>query len=212
MSEETEEKKSNKMETWCGLLLGVFAAILAIANVGGGKYGGDEIKAVIAKGEAYAWYQSKSIKENMYEGQMDLMKSFVSAGIIPSDKTAGIDSLLKKLSKKIATKEKEKNEIMKGSDNIPKEEWVQEVMNEETGKNEMGKVVGVKDWDSAIAKLGDACDLFDKANLFLPICLVMGGICLISPSDQGRKTFFGAMILLGLIGSVYTAYGFIVAP
>jgi hypothetical protein len=212
MSEETEEKKSTKLETWCGLLLGVFAAILAIATVGGGKYGGDEMKGVIEKGEAYAWYQSKSIKQNMLEGQEDLLKSLVSAGVIASDKRSGVDSLIKKLEKKIAAKEREKNEILNGSNGVPKEEWTQEVKNEETGKNELGKVVGVEDWKEAIDKLGNSCDYFDMANLFLPIALVMGAICLISISERGRKTFFFAMIGLGIIGSGYTVLGFMVAP
>ncbi|HXA01340.1 MAG TPA: DUF4337 family protein, partial [Cytophagaceae bacterium] len=132
----------------------------------------------------------------------------MNAGIIPENKKSGVDSLIKKLEKKISTKEKEKNEIMNGSANIPKEQWVQEIKNEETGKNELGKVVGVEDYKKTIDQLGDACDFFDNANLFLPICLVLGGISLISPSEKGKRAFFGGMILLGIVGSIYTALGF----
>jgi len=134
------------------------------------------------------------------------MKSLLEAGIISPEKKASIDAIIEDRNAKIKQYKKEKNEIMKGSANIPKEEWAQDM------NGEMGKVIGVDDWKNDVEKLGDACDLFDKANLFLPICLVMGGICLISPSDRGRKSFFAAMIGLGIIGSVYTAYGFVVSP
>jgi hypothetical protein len=206
MSEETEEKKSSKMETWCGLLLGVFAAVLAIANVGGGSYGGEQMIAVNEKSATFSWYQAKSIKQNLAENERDLMKSLLETGIISPEKKQSIDEIIADRDAKIKQYKKEKYEIMKGSANIPKNEWAQDM------NGEMGKVIGVEDWKNSFDKLGEACDLFDKANLFLPICLVMGGICLISPSDRGRKTFFGAMIFLGAIGSAYTAYGFIVAP
>jgi hypothetical protein len=207
MSEEKEEeKKSNKMETWCGLLLGVFAAVLAIASLGGGKYGGDQMVAVIEKGEAYNWYQSKSIKQNLAENERDFIKSLLDVGLIAGEKKKDIDSLLTETEKKIKTYKKEKNEIMKGSKAVGKENWVQDV------EGKMGQVIGVNDWKETIDALGDSCDYFDLANLFLQIALVMGAICLISPSETGKKSFFIIMIGLGIIGSAYTAYGFIVAP
>jgi hypothetical protein len=206
MSEETEEKKSNKMETWCGLLLGVFAAILAIANLGGGKYGGDEMKAVNEKNSTFSWYQAKGIKQNLAENERDLLKSLIASGIIAPEKKQNIDEIIDDRDKKIKQYGKEKKEIMQGSKRIGKENWAQDM------NGEMGKVIGVKDWEDDIEKLSNACDYFDMANLFLQISLVMGAICLISPSETGKKAFFYIMIGLGIVGTIYTAYGFVVAP
>jgi hypothetical protein len=206
MSEENEEKKSNKMETWCGLLLGVFAAILAIANLGGGKYGGDQMTGVNEKNSTFSWYQAKGIKQNLAENERDLLKSLVMSGIISEERKASIDEIIADRDKKIKQYGKEKKEIMLGSNGVGKENWAQDM------NGEMGKVKGVKDWEVEIEMLGNACDFFDMANLFLQISLVMGAICLISPSETGKKAFFYIMIALGIVGSIYTVYGFIVAP
>jgi hypothetical protein len=207
MSEEKEEeKKSNKMETWCGLLLGVFAAIMAIANLGGGKYGGDEMTGVNEKNSTFSWYQAKGIKQNLAENERDLLKSLIASGIISKDREASIGEIVADRDAKIKQYKKEKNEIMQGSKRVGKENWAQDM------NGEMGKVKGVKDWEDEIEKLGDAGDYFDMANLFLQISLVMGAICLISPSETGKKSFFFVMIGLGIVGTIYTTYGFVVAP
>jgi hypothetical protein len=206
MAEEKEEKKSNKMETWCGLLLGVFAAIMAIANLGGGKYGGDEMTGVNEKNSTFSWYQAKGIKQNLAENERDLLKSLIASGIISKDREASIDEIVADRDAKIKQYKKEKTEIMQGSKRVGKENWAQDM------NGEMGKVKGVKDWEDDIEKLGNAGDYFDMANLFLQISLVMGAICLISPSETGKKSFFVIMIGLGIVGTIYTTYGFVIAP
>ena len=203
MSEEiNEEKSSQKLETWCGLLLGVFAAILAIANLGGGKYGDDEMKAVNEKNSTFSWYQAKGIKQNLAENERDLMKSLLASGIISSEKKESIDEIIKDRDEKINQYKREKKEIMEGSKRIGKENWAQDM------NGEMGKVVGVKDWEDEIAKLSASGDYFDMANLFLQLSLVMGAICLVSPSQSSRKSFFMVMIGLGIIGTGYTSFAY----
>jgi hypothetical protein len=205
MSEEIiEEQKSTKLETWCGLLLGVFAAILAIANMGAGKYGDDEMKAVNEKNSTFSWYQAKGIKQNLAENERDLMKSLLASGIISAEKKESIDGIIKDRDEKIKQYKKEKTEIMEGSKRVGKENWAQDM------NGEMGKVIGVKDWEEEIEKLGNSGDYFDFANLFLQLSLVMGAICLVSPSESSRKSFFWVMIGLGVIGSAYTGYAYVV--
>ncbi|MCR6638866.1 MAG: DUF4337 domain-containing protein [Sporocytophaga sp.] len=199
---EEPEKKSNRLETYCGLLLAVFAAILAIADLGGGKYGDDEIIETNEKSSAYMWYQSKSIKESLAEGQGELLKSLLKSGVIVEDKKAAIESVVAGLDKEVERYSKEKKEILLGSKVVGKENWIQEL----DGK--FGQVIGVKEWEEHLQILARAGDYFDLATLFLQLALVMGAISLISSTGKSKKAFFMLLIGLGLIGSTFTLYAF----
>ncbi|MBL8431496.1 MAG: DUF4337 family protein, partial [Dechloromonas sp.] len=59
MSDESE--KSSTFEMICGLTLAILAAVLAITDLGAGKYGDDEIIAHNQKANAFEWYQAKGI-------------------------------------------------------------------------------------------------------------------------------------------------------
>lgn len=65
-----------------GLTRAVFAAILAITDLGGGKYGDDEIIGTNEKANFDAWYQSKSIKQCVVEGERDLVATLLEGGVI----------------------------------------------------------------------------------------------------------------------------------
>lgn len=202
MSEE-KEKNSSRLETYCGLLLAVFAAVLAITDLGAGRYGGDEMIAVNEKTSAYLWYQSKGIKHDLTEGRSELLKSLVSSGTIMPDKKYVIDSLTVVLDKKMLKYDKQKEEILWGSSKVGKENWAQDI------DGEFGMVTGAKEWEATAQKLGRAGDYFDAAILFLQLCIVMGAISLISPTAKSKKNFFFSMIFLGLIGSAITGFAFV---
>jgi hypothetical protein len=204
MSEETTGS-SKKLEIYCGLLVAVFAAVLAITDLGGGRYGGDEMIAVNEKSSAYLWYQSKGIKHDLTEGRSELLQSLVTSGAIAEDKKAVIDSLTSLLNKKMKKYDKQKEEILLGSAKVGKENWVQDI------EGKYGVVIGAKEWEETAEKLGRAGDYFDGATLFLQLCIVMGAISLISSSNKSRLNFFIAMIVLGTIGSIITVYAFLLA-
>ena len=65
----------NRLELITGLLIAVFAAILAIVDLGAGKFGKEQILANNQKTEAYQWYQSKSIKQTLTESHRDLINN-----------------------------------------------------------------------------------------------------------------------------------------
>jgi hypothetical protein len=158
---EDSEKKGNRLETYCGLLLAVFAAILAIADLGGGKYGDDEIIETNEKSSAYMWYQSKSIKESLAEGQSELLKSLLQSGVIVEEKRGAIEGVVAGLEKEVERYSKEKREILLGSKAVGKENWIQEL------DGELGQIVGVKEWEEHLQILNQAGDYFDLATLFL---------------------------------------------
>ena len=78
------DAKKRLYEILFGVTLAVFAAVLAVADLGGGKYGGDEGLASNEKASALMWYQSKSIKQTLAEGQSETLRSLL-AGYVHAD-------------------------------------------------------------------------------------------------------------------------------
>lgn len=198
----SEDESGKTFEILCGVTIALFAAILAITDLGAGKFGDDELIAHNEKNNAYFWYQSKGIKETMVEGQRDTLRALVTAGSIKPEQLATVETLMASLDKKIARYGKDKQEILLGSKAVGQANWSQEV----DGK--MGQVTGGKEWETKAAALGEAGDQFDYATLFLQIALVIGAISLVVQGTGMRRAFFLAMIILGIIGSVFTVIAF----
>ncbi len=198
-----DEAKNNRFEIWCGLFLALFAAILAITDLGAGKYGDDELIAHNSKNGAYLWYQSKGIKETLVEGQRDTLKALVEAGSIQPEQLPGIQTMIQALDGDATRYGKEKKEILLGSKAVGQEGWVQDV------GGEMGKVVGAQEWQAKAEALGGIGDLFDYSTLFLQICLVMGAISLILQDPKLSRTFFTTMIVLGSVGAGFAVMAFL---
>src|SRR5262245_20591692 len=201
MAEETEDGK-RRFETWCGLVIALFAAVLAITDLGAGKYGDDELISHNEKNGAYLWYQSKGIKETLVEGQRDTLQALVDAGSIRPEQLPAVQGLVQNLDAKVQRYGKEKKEILLGSATVGKENWAQDV------NGEMGKVVGAKEWEAKANALGDAADFFDYATFFLQLCLVFGAISLVIQRSSLRRSFFWGMDILGVIGAVFAALAF----
>ena len=201
-TESVHIKSENRLELITGLLIAIFAAVLSIAELGSGKYGKLEILTNNQKNEAYETVQSKSIKQILYESHRDFIKCLISSGTIDSNKKVSIDEYETSLNKDIIHYEKEKIEVLKGSDVVGKKNWVQKQ------GGELGKVIGAQEWAAKASKLEIACDTFDLAVLFLQVCLVMGAISLVIKQDNLKKIFLFVMLTLGAIGIIYGAYAF----
>lgn len=201
-AEAESEKKGKRFEALCGILIALFAAVLAVTDLGAGKYGDDELIAHNEKNNAYLWYQSKGIKETLVEGQRDTLQSLVAAGSIQSEQLPAIQGLLQKLDDKVERYGKEKKEILVGSATVGQEGWAQDV------EGEMGKVVGAKEWEGKAGVLDGVGNTFDTSTLFLQICLVLGAISLVVEGGATRRTFFAGMIVLGLLGAGFSALAF----
>jgi len=85
--EKKHEEKQDHFDTICGILLALFAAVLAVAGLGGGNTAKGQMVAQTEKGSAYEWYNSKSIKQSLARGQLDSLESMLKAGVIA--KSAG---------------------------------------------------------------------------------------------------------------------------
>jgi hypothetical protein len=198
MNEQVEDQGQN-WEIRFGLMLAVFAAALAINDLGAGKFGDDEIKETNEKSSAYMWYQSKGIKETLAEGQRDLIQTLVLAGAVATDKVDELQKVAVKLEGDIKRFKSEKKEILLGSTAVGEQNWAQEV----DGK--MGQVIGAKEREQAIQRLAAAGDVFDFATLCLQLSMVLGAIGLLLRIPQGRKLTFATVVTLGSIGAILCA-------
>lgn len=189
-------------EVVCGVVIAVFAAVLAIASLGADKFSGDELIAHNEKNGAYLWYQSKGIKETLVEGQRDTLQALVAADSIRPEQLPVVQGLIQKLDSTVGRYGKEKKEILLGSAAVGRENWVQDV------DGQMGQVTGAKRWEARAEGLNAAGDIFNYSNFFLQLCLVFGAISLVVQRHGVRSAFFWGMNLLGVIGTVFTILAF----
>jgi len=197
-----EENGKKNFEVLCGVIIAVFAAVLAFTSMGGDKYGDDELIAHNEKTGAYLWYQSKSIKETLVEGQSDTLQALVDAGSIRPEQVPAIQGLIGKLKANAVRYGKEKNEILLGSSAVGRKNWAQDV----DGK--LGQVIGAKEWENKADVLNTTGDTFDYATFFLQLSLVFGAISLVVQRNGVRRVFFWGMNGLGVIGTVYCVLAF----
>jgi hypothetical protein len=197
-----EEQGPKRFEILCGVSIAVLAAILAISDLGAGKFGDDELLAHSEKGSAYLWYQSKGIKETLVEGQRDTLQALLAADSIADEQLPAVRELLTKLDSRIARYGREKNEILKGSAGVGRANWSQEV------EGQLGHVIGATEWEAQAVALGRAGDLFDYSALFLQLSLVLGAISLVTQSAKPRLAFYTLMVILGIVGSGFAVLAF----
>ncbi len=203
---ETNENKDKKFELAISLIIVLFAAILAIVDLFGGKYGDDEIIAQNEKSSAYSWYQSKSVKQSLLEGEMQMLTTLIKAGVVNAVDTAGAMIAANEFKEEINKYKKEKKEILLGSAAVGQENWIQEK------DGELGKIKGAKEWEAEAELLGKAGDQFDFSVLFLQLCLVFGAIALVVQSQKIKLGFLLLTVAFGIIGIFYAwkAYQIIV--
>jgi hypothetical protein len=116
-----------------------------------------------------------------------------------------MESLMGKIDQDIERYRKEKVELLLGSAAVGKDNWAQDI------EGEMGKVVGAKEWEKKLDTLGRAGDKFDMSVLFLQLCLVVGAVSLVLQEDRLKLAFFSGMVLLGVIGMIYSVQAFLMA-
>jgi len=188
---------TNKMEVAFPLAIALFAAILSINDLFGGRFGSDELEMSNRRNNAYQWYQSKGIKETMLEGQLELLQSLLLSGTISSEKISAVEKLSNESKTRIARYSREKKEILQGSKALNKDQWIQDI------EGELGKVVGAKEYDKFLQDLGDAGDLFDIGSMLLQICLVIGAIGIILNRDNMKSKFLALTLGTGLVGTLF---------
>ncbi|VXC34401.1 DUF4337 domain-containing protein [Maribacter litoralis] len=198
---------SERAEAIGGVLIALFAALMAISQMVNGEL---EEEMMIAHNNVVSyssWYQSKSIKESLKESELDYLHALIESGIVSGDKTPAIEQKITEVEKKIAKYDSEKTEILLGSSQVGEENWVQDI------EGELGNITGVKEWEKLTQTYDYATKKFDYALLFYQICIVLGAVCIIiydSPALQ--KGLIILMIIFGTTGTFLSIYGYTLAP
>ncbi|MGB5554352.1 MAG: DUF4337 domain-containing protein [Flavobacteriaceae bacterium] len=198
---------SERAEAIGGVLIAFFAALMAIAQMVNGEL---EEEMMIAHNKVVnysSWYQSKSIKGSLMESELDYLQTLLSTGLVAEDKRSIVDAKISETKENIKKYDSEKTEILIGSANIPKVEWVQDL------DGELGKIVGVKEWELLADEYDNATKKFDLGMLFFQISIVLGAVCIIIyDNPKLQKAFITLMIIFGIIGIFMSAYGYTLAP
>lgn len=198
LAEEAADKAKGKQDILAGVTLAIFAASLAICDLGAGKYGDDEIMINNKAAQAYSWFQSKSMKQTLVEGEGNMLKSLIDAGAVVPEKVPAIQAHIAANQKKVEKYELQKNEILKGSKGVGEKNWAQDQ------NGEMGKITGAEEYGTQAELLGKSGDVFDMGTLYLQLSLVMGAIGIVMSSLTQKRIFYGVMCVLGVAGSYYT--------
>jgi len=198
---------SERAEAIGGVLIAFFAALMAISQMVNGEL---EEEMMIAHNRVVnysSWYQSKSIKESLMESELNYLETLMNTGLIDENKKSVVLLAIETSKKKIKKYDAEKTEILIGSANISKENWIQDL------DGEMGKIVGVKEWELLADEYDNATKKFDIGMLFFQISIVLGAVCIIIyDNPKLQKGFITLMIIFGIIGIIMSSYGYILAP
>ena len=203
----TTPRTLERTETIGGILIAVFAALLAIAELVNNNLE-EEMMISHSQFVNYSnWYQSKSIKQSLKDSELDYLNALTETGIIPEDKIKNINAKIAQTKGMVLKYEAEKTEILVGSSNVPREHWAQDL------DGEMGKIIGINEWEKLTQDYETATKKFDLGKLLFQICIVLGAVCIIIRDNKKlQKNFIILMLAFGAIGILISAYGFILAP
>jgi hypothetical protein len=201
-SEQAKNRTESHFETVCGIILALFAAILAWSDMQAGNVAEDRALAANNQVSTYSWYQSKSVKQNLAENSHDLLSSLAEADAFSQTRSM-LDVKLKEMQADIDRYGKEKNEILKGSSEVGEANWAQDMA------GELGKITGADQYKVLVDRLGVVDNIFDKAGLLLQLCMVLGALSLVFKQRVPRFGFLLAMIGVGVAGAVFTVQGYL---
>ncbi len=192
---------SERAEAIGGVLIALFAALLAIADLVNNNLEEEMMIAHNKQNSYFSWYQSKSIKQSLKESELATLEALSLQG-----NAAAFEQKIVEIKEEIGKYKKEKNEILVGSANIPKEDWVQDL------DGEMGKIIGVNEWELSADKLDKATQKFDMAMLFFQLSLVMGAVCvIIYDNPKLQRNFIRIMIVCGILGISLATWGYLLS-
>lgn len=209
MAKQTVEVSvaSERAEAYGGVLIAFFAALMAISQLVNGEL---EEEMMIAHNKLVnysSWYQSKSIKESLKESELDNLEALLYTNAIAEEKRDFVYTKIEKTKAKIEKYKAEKHEILVGSKNIDKKDWVQDL------DGQMGVITGINEWKVLAQKYDIATRKFDFGVLFFQISIVLGAVCIIIyDNPKLQKSLVALMIIFGVIGVIMSAYGYSLAP
>ena len=191
-----------------GLLMAFFAAILGITEIGDKKAEAKFIVANNEKANAYQWYQAKSIKQNIAEGQRDLLSALIESGVVKGENQQTIKKVIVQLEGNVTRYDREKAEIL-GRNKVT-QEMKERMKAEESGKaDKKEKIISATEWEENAHHYHMMGNDFALAALFLQLCLVMGAVSLMIHEASIRKTLLVIFLSSGAVGIVFSVVAYI---
>ena len=202
-----KHKITNSKQTIGSILIVLFAGLMAVAGLINNNL---EQQMLISHNQQvnYAnWYQAKSIKQNLKESELDYLNALTESGIIPDNKLQNFKNRIAHTKSLVQKYEAEKTEILVGSSTIPREHWSQDL------DGEMGKIIGVNEWEKLTRQYDDATRKFDLGKLLFQICMVLSAVCIIIRNNEIiQRNFIVLTLIFGALGIIISVYGLITAP
>lgn len=200
-------KKIKNKEAIGSMLIVLFATLMAVAELMNNNL---EEQMMISHNQQvnYAnWYQAKSIKQNLKESELDYYNVLLESGIVPDNKVQNFKNKIAYTKSLVLKYEAEKTEILIGSYNIPGEYWAQDL------DGEMGKIIGVNEWEKLTRQYDNATQKFELGKLFFQICIVLSMVCIMIRDNKAiQRNFIGLTLIFGTVGIIISVYGYIMSP
>lgn len=196
------EQDERAFERRAGLTIAVFAAILAVNDLLGGKFSDDEVLSANERANAFAWYQAKSTKQALVQSQLALVDLLPTSPELDPQVAEARATQVQKWKDEVARYGREKTEILEGSRAVGPENW-----SLENGNGERGKIKGANEWTETLALLEAAGDRFDLGSLFLQLTLVLGAVAIVAQEKRTKNRYYWAMVCAGVVGTVFLGWG-----
>jgi len=201
---ELEKKKEDKFQRRLGLTIALIAAIFSITSLVSSKFSSNQSSADLKIAYMHDWYNTKGIKQNLAEGQRDLLKALLESGTIAKDRVATIEKNIEATNANIARYKKEKNEMTLGSKMVGKENWAQDI------EGKLGLIIGTRELARIVDGLGHALYFFHMSALFFQLSLFMGALSLMMSELKIRNILYWVLVSLGATGLFLAIYALLI--
>jgi hypothetical protein len=189
--EDDNNAANERFRNRAALLIAVLAAVLAIGGLGGGNATDDMIGHNIHAGDAWAFYQAKNIRQNMYRLAADDVEAELASGSLAGQARTAAEERLGKYRATVDRYESEPDP--KAPDDPLRGEGKKEIM------------ARAKAFEAAREDASLRDTSFDLAEVALQLAIVLGSVAILAVN----RWILGLSLGLGVLGAILTANGFV---
>ena len=185
---ESDAPGASRTDFHLGVTVAIVAALVAIVDLVNGHVGNDEQVAVAEKVSAYAWFQSKGIKEAVAASERDTLHALLDAGAVDDAHRSGVEKVAQRAAADAVRYEGEKSAILEG------------------GVIDGKPIVGARAIEARAAALNRTGDVLDIGELFLHLALLLGGVGVAVSHKGFERAVLGLVVSLGALGVGVAVY------
>jgi len=176
---ELEEIKEKKFTRGVALVTAVFAVVLAIASLGGGRTMKEMLLAQQQASDQWAFYQAKSIREHLYKSQKFMLENELNmlSQTLNTESAEKVKASIETLARQESKFANDKKEIEQEARKLEKERDINRSRD----------------------------PYFEYGEVLLQIAIVMASVSIIAAS----RAVFGFSIAAALLGAVMCANGYL---